>query len=249
MKADSDQVKTGLRPGAFATTHWSVVLRAGSADPAASRHALEDLCRAYWYPLYSFVRRSGHGPTDAQDLTQEFFARLLAGASLARVHPDKGRFRSFLLASLKHFLANEWKRSQCLKRGGGVPLLSLDERDAEGRYLHEPVDDLTPERAFERRWAEALLQQVLARLRAEFVAARQAERYDLLKGCLTHDWDSPPDPELAGRLGLGVSGLKSAIHRMRQRYGEIFREEIADTVAGPEEVDAEIRHLFAVLGG
>lgn len=233
----------------FRTTHWSVVLRAGGTDPATSRRALEELCRAYWYPLYSFVRRSGHSPEDAQDLTQGYFARLLAGPSLASVHPDKGRFRAFLLASLKHFLANEWKRAQCQKRGGGVPLLSLDEQNPEGRYLHEPVDDLTPERAFERRWAEALLAKVLARLRAEFIAARQADRYEALKHCLLNDREAASDETLAGRLGLTVHGIKSAVHRMRQRYGEIFREEIADTVAAPGDVEDEIRHLFQVLSG
>jgi len=224
-------------------------LRAGGSDATAASRALEELCRVYWYPLYSFVRRSGYGPEDAQDLTQGFFASLLAGASLAVVHPDKGRFRSFLLAALKHYLANEWKRAQRQKRGGGVLLLSLDEQDAEGRYLHEPVDELTPERAYERRWAEALLAQVLTRLRAEFVAARQADRYEGLKGFLLNDLELAPDAALAARLGLSVCGIKSAIHRMRQRYGEIFREEITGTVAEPNAVEEEIRHLFRVLSG
>jgi len=233
----------------FRTTHWSVVLAAGQASTEQSAAALEKLCRTYWFPLYAFVRRQGHAPPEAQDLTQEFFSRLLAKNPLGTLQPAKGRFRSYLIASMKHLLANEWDRAHRQKRGGRVVTFSLDEKDAEERYVVEPADELTPEKIFERRWAEALLEQVLARLRVEFRAAGQEDRYELLKPFLVGDDDPGPGEELAARLGLGVSGAKSAIRRLRQRYGELFREEIAQTVESEEEIDAEIRHLFAALSG
>lgn len=180
-------------------------------------------------------------------MTQDFFSRLLTKNSFGALHPAKGKFRSYLIASMKHLLANEWNRAHRQKRGGQAVTFSLDEKDAEERYALEPAEEATPESLFERRWAEALLQQVLARLRAEFAAAGQADRYELLKPCLVGDDDPGSGAELAARLGLSESGAKSAIRRLRQRFGELFREEIAQTVESPDDIDAEIRHLFAAL--
>ncbi len=234
-----------LRPGEFHTTHWSVVLRARGGS-AQSAEALEKLCRAYWRPLFAYVRRQGHDVHAAQDLTQEFFARLLAGGSLASVEPEKGRFRSFLLASLKHFLANEWNRAQCLKRGGGREIFSLDEALAEERV--EPAHDATPDKAFQRRWVETVLGRVNLRLRQEYEAAGQGTRFEALKVYLLNDYDPVSYAETAERLGLTESAVKSAIFKLRQRYGEMFRVEIAHTVRDATEVEEEIRHLLAALG-
>src|SRR5687767_2624353 len=213
-------------PGYFATTHWSVVLTAQGSDSTVAHAALSSLCRTYWYPLYAFVRRQGHSPHDAQDLTQEFFARLLAKNYLAIADRERGKFRSFLLASLKHFLANEWNRAQAAKRGGGRELISLNDEEAEGRYALEPADNTTAERIFERRWATTLLDQVVARLRDEYVRAEKAGWYDALKNCLTVDSRSAPYAELATRLKTSEGAIKVAVHRLRQRYREVLREEI-----------------------
>lgn len=235
--------------GSFASTHWSVVLLAGATPSPAAREALEKLCRAYWYPLYVFVRRQGHGPNEAQDLTQGFFAHLLADESLGRADPDKGRFRSFLIGALKHFLINEWQREHRQKRGGGCVTFSLEDEEAEARFAAEPADEWTPERAYDRRWAEALLEQVLEQLGREFADAGLTARFEALKVFLL----AGPEPEcyaaVAARLGLSESAAKSAIHRLRQRYGELIRAEIAQTVADPAEMEAEMRHLFSVLCG
>src|SRR5215471_13557828 len=200
--------KTSAEPqfggGAFATTHWSVVLTAGGAPSANSGQALEQLCRDYWFPLYAFIRREGHGPIEAQDLTQEFFARLLRGNYLASVGPEKGRFRSFLLASLKHFLANEWDRQHRQKRGGNALILSLD--------------DATAEKIYERRWAQTVVEKVLEQLRAEAGGPVKQQRFDALKDCLVDDPEAASYANLAGKLGLTVNGVKSAVHRLRQRF-------------------------------
>jgi RNA polymerase sigma-70 factor (ECF subfamily) len=232
--------------GAFRTTRWSVVLRAKGGAPD-SAEALETLCRAYWTPLFAYLRRDGHDFHAAQDLTQEFFARLLAGESLAAVHPGKGRFRSFLLAALRHFLANEWDRAHCLKRGGGCAIFSLDAAAEEQREALEPSDHASPTRLFERRWAETVLARVNARLRHEYEAAGQAARFDALKVYLLNDHDPVSYAATAARLGLTESAVKSAIYKLRQRYGDMFRAEIAQTVDDPAEVEAEIRHLLAAL--
>ncbi len=236
-------------PEYFATTHWSVVLTAQQGSEAQAQAALSHLCRAYWYPLYAFVRRQGHAPHDAQDLTQAFFARLLEKNSLAVAARERGRFRSFLLASLKHFLANEWTRARAAKRGGGREILSLDDHDAESRYALEPVENLTAEKIFERRWATALLDRVVARLRDEHVRAEKVELYEALKGCLTLESRAAAYAELGARLNMTEGAVKVAAHRLRQRYREVLREEIAQTVSGPEEVEEELRHLFAALAG
>jgi RNA polymerase sigma-70 factor (ECF subfamily) len=232
----------------FPTTHWSVVLRAGELDAGIAHAALEDLCQGYWYPIYSFVRRRGSSPEDAQDLTQEFFSRLLANGGLATVHPAKGRFRSFLLASLKNLLANEWNRARTQKRGGGVPLFSLDEKTAEDRFQLEPPDNTTPEEIFERRWAETLLERVLLRVRAEWNERDKQQRFDSLKTFLTDRRGEVPFAEMAAKLGTTVPALRSVVHKLRELYRRVFLDEIAQTVDGPGEVEDEVRRLFAVLG-
>jgi RNA polymerase sigma-70 factor (ECF subfamily) len=233
---------------AFLTTHWSVVLRAGQSDSEQAQAALENLCQGYWYPIYSFVRRRGSSPEDAQDLTQEFFSRLLANRGLATVHPDKRRFRSFLLASLKNLMATEWTRARTQKRGGGVPLFSLDEKTAEDRFLHEPQDNTTPETIFERRWAEALLERVLLRVRAEWNERDKQQRFDSLKAFLTDRRGEVPFAEVAAQLGMTVSALRSVVHKLRDVYRRVFLDEIAQTVDSPGEIDEEVRRLFAALG-
>ncbi len=235
--------------GYFATTHWTVVVNARAADTTVAREALEKLCQTYWYPLYAFVRRQGRSPHDAQDFTQEFFARLLEKNYLAEVDQAKGRFRSFLLAAMKHFLANEWDRARAQKRGGGHRHVPIDTQFAETRYGLEPGHDQTPEKLFERRWALTLLDNVLTRLRDEHVAVGKAEQFDGLKVALTADRNSIPYTELGARLGLSEGAVKVAVHRLRQRYREALRAEISNTVASAADVEEEIRHLFAVLAG
>lgn len=232
----------------FHSTHWSVVLLAGQSPSMESAAALEKLCRTYWYPLYAFVRRQGYAPAEAQDLTQEFFSRFLENNSLATVDRSKGRFRSFLLASIKHLIANEWNRSQFQKRGGGTTVLSIDDFQAEERYDLEPADNLTPEKIFERRWAETLLDTVTLRLRAEFQTTGELPRFEALKVFLLADDEPGSYAATAAGLGLTEGAVRTAIYRMRQRYGAIFRAEIAQTVTSLAEMEEEIRHLLGVLG-
>jgi RNA polymerase sigma-70 factor (ECF subfamily) len=228
----------------FATTRWSVVLAAGGATPAAET-ALSVLCRTYWYPLYAFVRRNGHAAHDAQDLTQEFFARLIAKEWLGDVARERGKFRSFLLAAMQHFLANQWRDAQRLKRGGGVTFVPFDARDAEDRYSHEPADPRTAEQIYDRRWALDLLDRSLVRLRMEFEAAGKAAHFEALKFCLTGD--KVALAEVAARLGSSEGAIKVAVHRLRERYRELIRAEIAETVDGPERIEAEMQELQAAL--
>lgn len=232
----------------FATTRWSVVLRAGVAPSPQSSEALETLCRTYWPPLYAFVRRRGYDVHEAQDMVQEFIARLLERQDLGTVDPSKGKFRSFLLASMSHFLANEWNRSQRQKRGGGKIIFSLDQALAEGVAGVEPASPTTPEREFERRWAETVIQRALERLRSEWERRYQARHFDDLKVFLLEERGASPFAGVASQLGITESALKSIVHRLRKRYRELFREEIAQTVDDPKEVDAEIRHLLEALG-
>jgi RNA polymerase sigma-70 factor (ECF subfamily) len=233
----------------FPVTQWTVVLAAGGTPSPESAAALERLCSAYWYPLYAFVRRSGHSPPDAEDLTQEFFARVLERHWVARADQSKGRFRTFLLTAMKRFLANEWDKARALKRGGGQRNVPIQVDTAETRYGVEPADTRTPEQAFEYRWAVALLDEVVKQLEAEFQEQGQAASFAALKPCLVGDGASQPYAELAAMLGLGEGAVKVAVHRLRQRYRELLRAEIANTVASTEEVDAEMRHLFNVLSG
>jgi RNA polymerase sigma-70 factor (ECF subfamily) len=231
----------------FVTTHWSVVVSAGQENSTKAREALELLCRQYWFPLYAYVRRRGYRPEDAQDMTQEFFARLLQHHWLARVDQVKGRFRTFLLTAMERFLANEWDKASAQKRGGGQSPLSLDA--AETLYGSEPPDFKTPEQAFERRWALTLLETVLQRLEEEFSASGKAETFATLKPCLVGEREAVPYHELAQQLGQSEGALKVAVHRLRQRYRELLRAEIANTVSSENEIDAEMRHLFQVLAG
>lgn len=243
MAQPSQPAPDGAR--SFATTHWSLVLAARAPAEAAGADALATLCRAYWYPLYAFVRRQGVGPHDAQDLTQEFFARLLEKEWLNAVARERGRFRSWLLAALRHFLANEWDKSRAQKRGGGITFVSIDDSSAESRYAHEPADTITAETLYDRRWALTLLDRVLARLRDEFVAAGKIAHFEALKGTLTGD--RTPYAEIAAALGLSEGAVKVAAHRLRERYRDLIRAEIAETVATPAEVEDELRHLLAAL--
>src|SRR5262245_5014248 len=224
--------------GAFCTTHWSAVLAARDGSSAHAEKALAELCQTYWYPLYAYVRRRGNDPTEAEDLTQAFFARLLEKNYIGSVTPGVGRFRSFLLTSLKHFLANEWARAQTTKRGGGKIICSLDDHDPEARYQFEPVENVTPETLFEQRWALTVLERVLARLRQEFVATEKAELFDQLKIFISTDEPGCSYAEVAARTGLKEGTAKVAVHRLRRRYGELLRAEIGNTVSEPAEVEA-----------
>ncbi len=251
-QTDPGSTPAGAGPSpcpAFVTTHWSLVVSAGRNDTPHARDALEKLCRTYWFPIYAFVRRQGHNPHDAQDLTQEFFARLLEQKTLAVADPARGRFRSFLLASLKHFLANEWDKTKAQKRGGGQILIPIDVATAESSCGIDPADHLTAEKIFERRWALTLLDQVLRRLRAEYVRDGKKNLFEQLKPTLTEVSRSVRYAEIAARLGTGEGAIKVAVHRLRLRYREVLRAEIADTVANPAEVEDEIRNLFAALAG
>lgn len=233
----------------FASTHWSVVLLAGTKHSPQSADALERLAQTYWYPLYSFTRRQGYGPHEAADLTQDFFSHLLATNALAAVHPSRGKFRSFLLASLKNLLANEWNRARRQKRGGGAPVFSLDEERAEGRYQLEPADALTPDKIFDRRWAETILGRALDRLRQECDGGEKTRRFDEVKSFLLGEKGNHSLAGAAARLGISLPAVKGLVHRLRRRFRELIREEIAQTVARPEEIEQEIRDLFAAFGG
>ncbi len=231
----------------FVTTHWSVVLAAREKGSPESAAALETLCRTYWYPLYAYIRRLGRSPDDAQDFTQEFFAKLLQKDYLRLVAREKGKFRSFMLMALKRFLANEWDRAKALKRGGGLQACSLDFATAEARYAEGPANTASPDLEFEREWAFALLERVLARLREEYEQEGKPELFTALKGCLLGSSDMQPYADLARQLAMSEGAVKVAVHRLRQRYREHLRNEIANTVAAPEDVADEMHHLFRIL--
>lgn len=233
----------------FTTTHWSVVLAARDDTSPAADDALARLCHGYWYPLYAYVRRKGYAVEDAQDLTQEFFARLLAKNYLGTVDRQKGKFRSFLLASLEHFLAKEWTRAHRLKRGGQQIILSWDGCDPEERYRLEPPDDRTAERTYERRWALTVLEQAMTTLASEYSVAGKEHLFQELKPFISGDDDAVAYPELAVRLEMSEGALRVAAHRLRQRYGESVRTEIAKLVQRPEDIEEELRHLLASLSG
>jgi len=231
----------------FWTTHWSQVLLAGDPNSTKAHEALTKLCQTYWYPLYMFVRRQGQGPEDAQDLVQGFFARLLEKRYLKSADPDKGRFRSFLLVALKRYLANEWDRANRLKRGGGEQIISLDEQDTEQRYKAEPIDHMSPERAYDRQWATTLLEQVLDRLEAEFETAGKPELFHELSAYLKGESGTSSYADIGSRLRMSEAAVKVAVHRLRQRYRELLRLEIANTVATPDAIEDEIRYLFSAI--
>jgi len=240
----SQRVDTGA--AAFVTTHWSVVLAAqGESD--AAREALEKLCRIYWWPLYGFVRRNGYKPEEAQDLTQGFFALLLERRDLDVVRREKGRLRSYLLVSLKNFLGKARRREFAVKRGEGRPLVSLDELLTRERADLEPADSLTADRIYERRWALTLLEQVLARLESEYQSAGNATLFDHLKELLSDEPGRRSQAAIAIELGLTENAVKQTFHRFRQRYRQLLRDEIAQTVAVPGDVEDELRHFISVL--
>ncbi len=230
----------------FATTHWSVVLTAQGRSPAADA-ALEALCRTYWLPLYAFIRREGYSVEEAKDLTQEFFARWLERRDFDAVRREKGRLRSYLLVSLKHFLANERNRAAAIKRGRGQQSISLDEIFAEHRFDLEPVESLTADQIYERRWALTVLEQVLARLGDEYRGAGKAALFARLKELLADEPGRPSQAAIARELGMTENAVKQAFHRLRERYRQILREQIAHTVATPAEIEDELRHLITVL--
>lgn len=231
----------------FNTTHWSVVMAAGQRDSSQAAEALEKLCRAYWYPLYTYVRRQGHNALDAQDLTQAFFERFFEANFLESVDRQKGKFRSFLLASLKHFLANEISRAKAEKRGGRYTFVSLDDDTAEKRYLLEPISHQSPEKIFEKRWAVTLLERALARLREESAGVHDARQFDLLKTFLSAQTGEGEYAVVAAQLGTTVGNIAVTVHRLRQRYREMVRSEIAHTVLSPNDLDDEMHYLFTVL--
>lgn len=237
-----------MADGRFLTTRWSVVLRAGRQEPGGStdadaREALERLAESYWLPLFAFVRRRGYGEEDARDLTQGFFTRLLEREDVARASPDRGRFRSFLLTAMKNFLVNEEERERALKRGGGTPVVSIDARAAESELGLDPEGGESPERAFERTWARSVLARALERLREEYVQRGKEALFEALSGHLVGG-DATPYAELSDELGFREGALKVAVHRLRARYREQLRREVADTVADPADVEDELRGLF-----
>lgn len=246
MNKPADQ-PSPAQGASFTTTHWSVVLAAGEQDSPQASEALETLCRSYWYPLYAYVRRRGYGPEDAQDLTQEFFAQLLRKNYPAQADRAKGKFRSFLLLTLNHFLADAHERAAAGKRGGGQILISLDAEAPEDRYRLEPADDVTPDKLFERRWAQTLLQRALVRLRQEYMPAGKAEIYAVLRAFEPGEQKTLSYAKAADQLGISESALKSMIHRLRLRHRELVREEIAQTVGTASDVDEELHHLMAVV--
>ena len=232
--------------GLFLTTHWSVVLSAREQQSSQSAAALETLCRTYWQPLYAYVRRQGYSSADAQDLTQEFFARLLQKHYLHSVARAKGKFRTFLLVMLKRFLADEWDKARAQKRGGGQ-VFCVDWSSAETRFLQQPVEHLTPEKVFEQRWALTLLDQVYARLEREYSEQGRGAMFEALRFALTGSRSTVPYADLARQLQTTDGAVRVAVHRLRQRYRELLREAIADTVSGPEEVEEELRHLLQAV--
>lgn len=224
-----------------------MVLKARNEASPDFDGAMAALCRTYWYPLYALVRRLGRGPHDAQDLTQEFFARLLAGDWLKAAAKDKGRFRTFLCVAMKRFLANEWDRQRAQKRGGGQTHVPLDAADAERRYLGESADTMTADRIYERRWALTLLEQALARLREDYGSQGKLAEFDALKDSLTADRGAIPYGAKAAALGVSEGAARVAVHRLRRRYRDVFRLTVADTVAAPGEVEDELRHIASIL--
>ncbi len=231
----------------FATTQWSLVLRAVQPDDSAARSALDALCRRYWFPLYAFARRRVVTIQEAQDLTQEFFLRLLEKNSLAAASPERGRFRSFLLTSLKNFLANEWDRANAQKRGGGRERLSLDWEVGESRLSLEPAHTDTPEREFERQWALTLLDNVVNRLQDEFKSSNKSRQFEWLKETLTGGRAVVDYALVAAELSMTEEAVRQAAHRLRKRYRELLREEVAATVESEQEVEDEIGRLFHAL--
>jgi RNA polymerase sigma factor (sigma-70 family) len=231
---------------AFATTHWSVVLRA-QGESSVAEAALENLCRTYWRPIFSFVQRVGIRREEAEDITQGFFAQLLERGSLSAVRKEKGRLRSYLLGALKHFLANERRRAMAIKRGRGQVVIPLEELRADGQLEMEPADPVTAEMIYERRWASTVLERVLSRLKDEYRGAGKAVLFDSLKELLPDEPGGPSQAEIAERLKMTENAVRQAFHRFRQRYRRLLRDEIAQTVATPGDIEHELRHLISVV--
>src|SRR4051812_40306844 len=231
----------------FATTHWSVVLAAGAAEASTSKAALAALCELYWYPLYAYARRDGRSAEDAEDLVQAFFVRLLEKQSLRNARAECGRFRSFLLGSLKHFMINDYHHAHAAKRGGGARPIALDTSSAEGRYAFEPRDDETPERVFERRWAQTVIDRAQVRLRASFIRAGKVALFERLKDFAIGGDDDLPIQGLAASLAMSDGAVRVAIHRLRRRFHQLLREEVQQTVDGDAEVEEELRFLVAAV--
>jgi len=236
-----------MKQPTFVTTHWSVVLSARDQASPRSDEALEKLCRSYWYPLYAYARWQGRSPHDAEDLTQDFFARLLGKNYLKSVEPERGRFRTFLLVAFKRFLPDERDRAGAKKRGGGTIAVCFDTAVAEGLYRNEPPPRLPAERMYERRWAMMLIEESMRRLREEFTAAGKHEEFERLKGFLAVSKADVSETAVTPEAGASDGAMRVAAHRVRKRFRQIFREEIAHTVARAEDVEEEIRHLLAVL--
>ena len=231
----------------FDTTQWTLVVAAGDSQHPDSRAALEDLCQSYWYPLYAYLRRRGYAREEAEDVVQGFFTQLLDKKYLKAADRERGRFRSFLLTSLKNFAANEWDRKKAKKRGGATTTLSLDFETAEGRYHLEPANEQTPEQVFDRGWAVTQLRQALERVGAESTGGESERRFELLKGYLTGDAQDVRYKDVADELDMSEGAVKVAVHRLRQRFGDVLRDEVARTLNDPADVDDEIRHLFAAF--
>ena len=253
MSAPDSEVerdKTPAGAGQFANTHWSVVLSAANKrNPTRALESLEKLCRVYWYPLYFYARREGESPYDAQDLTQEFFARLLQNDLLDSVDRGKGRFRSFLLAAFKHFLSNERDKARAQKRGGGQVPVPIDVQNAETHYGFEPVEQMTAEKIFERRWAMTLLDQTIARLREEYERDGKTQLFEKLTVTLTEPRGAIAYAALGRALSMSEGAVKVAVHRLRLRYRAVLRAEVADTLADPADVEDEVRQVFRALSG
>jgi RNA polymerase sigma factor (sigma-70 family) len=242
----SSHVSSGDVPRVFPNTRWSVVLAATQGQSPESTAALEAICRAYWYPLYAYVRRCGQSPHDAQDLTQEFFCRLLEKRWLDSADPEKGRLRTFLVVALKHFMSNEWRRASAQRRGGAQAHAQFDTSFAETQYAAD-TSSLAPEETFDRQWALTLLDMTMGRLREEFAAASKPGDFEALKNCLLAGRGTIDYAAVAAKLGLNEGAARVAVHRLRKRFREIYREEISRTLADGADVDGELRHLAAAL--
>jgi RNA polymerase sigma-70 factor (ECF subfamily) len=242
----TDEPSAGGANGLFHTTHWSVILAAREGEAPQANAALERLCRSYWYPLYGFIRRRGMGVEDAQDLTQEFFSRMLQRDFLRNVAKEKGRFRTFLLASLKNFLTSEWRRGQSAKRGGGQLIVSWDELHAEERYGNEPTDELMPDRFFDQRWAMAVMEEAMATLSAEQTAGKAAQ-FASLKPYLSTEASKAEYETVAATLGMTPGAVSVAVHRLRRRFSEVVRSVVSHTVASPDQVEQEVQFLAQAL--
>ena len=228
----------------FSTTRWSIIVEAGKSTDGPAHRAMEELCQTYWYPLYAHVRRRGYAKEDAEDLTQSFFARLLEKNFPDGLSPERGRFRSFLLVAMKHFLANEWDKSQAAKRGGGALHLSLDWQDAESRYRIEPADQLSPDKLYDRAWAVTLLERVMEQLE---LANAGNDYFPHLKPCLTSERGAIPYAEIATRLGISENALRVAAHRLRKQYRDLLRAEISETLVDPKLLDEELQALYGAF--